>query len=70
MRDLGGCIVCVFVCVCSVCCRWALDKICSFIIQLKIAEVISEKADINKTKRPMDKQSRVETHEKKGDQKI
>lgn len=28
-------------------------------------EVISEKADINKTKRPMDKQSRVETHEKK-----
>lgn len=47
-----------------------MDKICSFIIQLKIAEVISEKADINKTKRPMDKQSRVETHEKKGDQKI
>lgn len=28
-------------------------------------EVISEKADINKTKRPMDKQSRVETREKK-----
>lgn len=28
-------------------------------------EVISEKADINKTKRPMDKQCRVETREKK-----
>lgn len=28
-------------------------------------EVISEKADINKTRRPMDKQSRVETRETK-----